>query len=109
MVPGKREKEDRKPLAAIDKLIHEPARLMILAHLYVVESADFIYLMGQTGLTWGNLSSHMNKLEKAGYIEVEKKFKGKKPQTMIRLAAQGRNAFREYRRKMKQMFDDLPE
>jgi len=96
-------------LTDIDRLIHEPARLMILALLYVVESGDFAFLMRQTGLTWGNLSSHMSKLEDAGYLEVEKKFKGKKPHTMLRLTDEGRAAFRAYRRRMKQVLDDLPD
>jgi DNA-binding MarR family transcriptional regulator len=101
--------QDLQPLANIDRLIHEPARLMILALLYVVESGDFTFLMRQTGLTWGNLSSHMSKLEAAGYIEVEKEFKGKKPNTMLRLTDEGRAAFREYRRSMRQVLDDLPD
>ena len=66
--------EDLQPIADIDRMIHEPARLMIVAHLYVVENADFLFLMRQTGLTRGNLSSHMSKLEAAGYVAVEKKW-----------------------------------
>jgi DNA-binding transcriptional ArsR family regulator len=66
-------------LQSIGKLIHEPSRLGIMAHLYVIESADFLFLMRQTGLTFGNLSAHMNKLETAGYIEVIKEFVGKTP------------------------------
>jgi DNA-binding transcriptional ArsR family regulator len=93
----------------IDRLIHEPARLMIMAVLYVVESGDFTFLTQQTGLTWGNLSSHMSKLEAAGYIEVEKEFKGKRPNTMLRLTSQGRDAFRDYKQRMEQLFDDLPD
>lgn len=104
---GKRGKKGGK-LAKIDKLIHEPARLNIMAQLYVVESADFLFLMRQTGLTWGNLSSHLSKLEAAGYTEVEKEFVGKKPHTMLRLTKKGRAAFLEYRQSMKQVFDDLP-
>jgi DNA-binding MarR family transcriptional regulator len=84
----------------IDKLIHEPARLQLIANLYVVESADFTYLMRQTGLTWGNLSSHMSKLEEAGYIEVTKKFKDKRPNTTLRLTANGRRKFEEYRKQI---------
>jgi len=99
--------EDLQPLADIDRTIHEPARLMILALLYVVESGDFTFLMRQTGLTWGNLSSHMSKLEAAGYIEVEKEFVDKKPRTMLRLTDEGRAAFQEYVQSMKQVFDDL--
>ena len=102
-------KEDLQPIADIDRLIHEPARLMILAYLYVVESADFLFLMRQTGLTGGNLSSHMGKLEAAGYIDIEKEFVGRKPHTMLRLTDEGRAAFREYRQSMKQVLDDLPD
>ncbi|MBN2334416.1 transcriptional regulator [Candidatus Bathyarchaeota archaeon] len=85
----------------IDRLIHEPARLLIVAHLYVVEGADFLFLMNQTGLTFGNLSSHMSKLEEAGYIEVEKEFIGKKPNTRLSLTDAGRAAFVMYRENMK--------
>ena len=63
---------DYSELAEIDRLVHEPARLALVALLYVVESADFTFLMNQTGLSWGNLSAHMSKLEEAGYLEVEK-------------------------------------
>ncbi|HKJ27384.1 MAG TPA: transcriptional regulator [Anaerolineales bacterium] len=93
----------------IDKLIHEPARLMLMAHLYVVESADFTYLMKQTDLSWGNLSSHMSKLEDANYIEVIKEFKGKRPNTMLKLTAQGRDAFKHYRQQMLDVLENLPE
>ena len=96
-------------LTEIDRVVHEPARLAIMALLYVVESADFTFLMNQTGLSWGNLSAHMSKLEEAGYIEVEKSFKGKRPNTNLHLTPAGRNAFREYRHKLKQMLDDLPD
>jgi len=96
-------------ITEIDKLIHEPARLMIFVYLYVVESADFTYLIRQTGLTWGNLSAHISKLESAGYIEVNKEFINKKPNTMLRLTKPGRDAFKKYRQNMQQVFDDLPE
>ncbi len=100
---------DAASLAEIDRLIHEPARLSLVALLYVIESADFTFLMNQTGLTWGNLSAHMSKLEEAGYIEVEKTFKGKRPNTLLRLTVKGREAFQGYRQKMKQVLDELPE
>lgn len=96
-------------LIDIDRLIHEPARLIIMAYLFVVESVDFIFLMRQTELTWGNLSSHLSKLEAAGYVEVEKTFKGRKPHTMLHLTNEGRSAFQVYRQRMKQVFDDLPD
>jgi len=93
----------------IDKLIHEPARLMIMANLFVVESADFTFLMNQTGLTWGNISSHITKLENAGYLEVEKTFVGKRPYTLLHLSEEGRDAFQTYRQKMSELFDNLPQ
>jgi DNA-binding MarR family transcriptional regulator len=95
--------------AEIDRVVHEPARLMLMAALYVIDSADFIFLMNLTGISWGNLSAHMSKLEESGYVEVEKTFKGKRPNTMLRLTPDGRAAFQIYRRKMKQLLDDLPE
>jgi DNA-binding MarR family transcriptional regulator len=99
---------DLSEVADLDRLVHEPARLAIMALLYVIESADFIFLMNQTGLTWGNLSTHMSKLEEAGYLKVEKSFKGRRPNTTLRLTPQGRKAFQEYTRKMKKFFQDLP-
>ncbi len=101
--------EDQRPIANVDRLVHEPSRFMIMAHLSVVESADFLFLMQQTGLTWGNLSSHLSKLEAAGYVAVEKEFLGKKPHTMLSITDEGRAAFREYRQSMKQVLDDLPD
>ena len=97
------------PPGEIDKLIHEPARLMIMANLFVVESADFTFLMNQTGLTWGNLSAHITKLEKGGYVAVEKTFVGKRPYTLLHLTEEGRAAFQTYRQKMTEVFANLPE
>ena len=94
----------QEPISNIDRLIHEPARLMIMAYLYVVDRADFLFLVRQTGLTLGNLSSHMSKLEAAGYIDVEKQFVGKKPRTLLRLTERGRSAFAQYREHMQQVF-----
>ena len=96
-------------LGELDRIIHEPGRLMLMALLYVVESADFTFIMSQTGQTWGNVSAHMSRLEQAGYIEVEKAFKGRRPNTMLRLTPAGRAAFQKYRREMKQVLDDLPD
>ena len=100
---------DLAALNEIDRLIHEPARLMVMALLYVVSSADFTFMLNQTGLTWGNLSTHMSKLEEAGYLEVEKAYKGRRPNTVLRLTEQGRAAFQAYRRRMKQVLDDIPD
>jgi len=99
----------REVIGRIDRMVHEPARLLILAHLYVLESADFIFLMRQTGLTRGNLSSHLSKLENAGYVEIKKEFVEKIPRTLLRLTRQGRDAFRAYRTDMRQVLDDWPE
>ncbi len=95
-------------LADLNRIVHEPARLAIMALLYVIESADFTFLINQTGLTWGNLSAHISKLEGAGYLEVEKSFKGKRPSTTLRLTTQGRKAFHDYAQRMKQLFKDVP-
>ena len=95
--------EELKPITEIDKLVHEPARLSILAFLSVVESSDFLFLMKQTGLTRGNLSSHLSKLEAAGYIEIKKEFVDKIPRTLLRLTGSGKEAFRNYRKNMKQL------
>ena len=97
------------PLADIDQVIHASARLMVLTYLYVVESADYVFLMRLTGLTWGNLSTHLTKLEEAGYITIDKEFRGKKPHSTIHLTRQGRIAFREYKKSMQQVLDDLPD
>jgi DNA-binding MarR family transcriptional regulator len=107
MSPTEPGSAELQPIADIDRLVHEPARLMILAVLYVVESADFVFLMRQTGLTKGNLSSHMSKLEAAGYIEIKKEFVDKIPRTLLRLADTGRAAFESYRQDMIQVLGDL--
>ncbi len=94
-------------VGSIDKLIHEPARLLLMANLYVVESADFLFLMNQTGLTFGNLSSHMSKLEAAGFINVKKEFVEKKPITKLSLTDEGKAAFEDYKSRMKHLFSEL--
>ena len=91
----------------IDKIIHEPARLKIIAQLYVVESADFLFIMRQTGLTQGNVSGHLSKLEEADYVKIDKGYIGKRPQTMISLTKNGRERFKSYIKNMREMFDDL--
>ncbi len=92
----------------IDRLVHEPSRFQIMAHLYVIESGDFLFLIHQTGMTWGNLSTHISKLESAGYVEVRKEFLDKKPHTVLKLTGKGRRAFEEYRKNMKRVLDNLP-
>lgn len=98
-------KDKLKALTDIDKLIHEPARLLIMSYLYILVSADFIFLRAQTELSWGNLSSHMTKLEEAGYVQIEKKFVRKKPHSIASLTSDGRKAYETYRQKMKQILN----
>jgi DNA-binding MarR family transcriptional regulator len=96
---------DLRRLTDLDRLIHEPARLLVVTILAVVESADFLYLQRETGLTKGNLSSHLAKLEEADYVEVEKTYKGKVPLTLCRLTPAGREAFKNYRLQLKQFVE----
>jgi DNA-binding transcriptional ArsR family regulator len=88
-------------LADVDRLIHEPARLMIVAVLNSVEEADFQYLHLTTGLTKGNLSVHLSRLEEAGYVGIEKTFRGKYPLTICRLTHLGAQKLSEYRKLLK--------
>ena len=74
----------------VDRLIHEPARLAILTMLSSVASADFVFLQHSTGLTQGNLSSHLSKLEEAGLVRIEKSFVGKRPNTNVALTPTGK-------------------
>lgn len=100
--------EDMQVLAGIDRTVHEPARLMILAYLSAVESADFLFIANQTGLTRGNLSSHMTRLEQAGYVSIKKEFVDRIPRTLLRITRQGRAALRNYRKNMMQVLKELP-
>ena len=79
-------------MTELDRVIHEPARLLIVALLAGVKEADFLWLLRESALTKGNLSSHLTKLEEAGYVELEKTYKGKIPLTLLRLTRQGRTA-----------------
>jgi DNA-binding MarR family transcriptional regulator len=93
----------------LDRLIHEPARLRLVTLLYVVDEADFVYLSAQTGLTDGNISSHMAKLETAGYVEIDKTFADRKPRTVYRLTKAGRTAVDQYRATIDEMLSGLDE
>jgi DNA-binding transcriptional ArsR family regulator len=88
--------DEIKNLASLDRIIHEPSRLAIVAVLSACESADFTYLLNSTGLTKGNLSAQLSKLEEAGYVHIQKGFKGKYPHTQCALTAHGRRAFKQY-------------
>ena len=91
----------------IDKVVHEPARLMLLSILYVIDSADFVFLLNQTGLTRGNFSTHMSKLEEAKYIQVDKEFVEKRPETALSITTEGRAALETYREQMKTILAEL--
>ena len=90
----------------INRLVHEPARLKIMAFLSMLESADFTFLVSRLGLTMGNLSAHISKLQEAGYIEVEKGYKGNRPQTILSLTPKGADAFSSYREGMLQLLQE---
>ena len=100
---------DLERIAGVDRIVHEPGRLMVLACLSVVVRADFLYVMRETGLTQGNLSSHLAKLEAAGYVAVEKTFVGKVPRTLLQLTDQGREALRAYRDRLVGVLSRLPD
>jgi DNA-binding MarR family transcriptional regulator len=91
-----------RALADVDRIIHEPARTMIVAILYNLESADFLFLQREAALTKGNLSAHLAKLEEAGYVRIEKTFRGKITLTLCSLTENGRKAFELYRQTLKQ-------
>ena len=99
--------EDLQPIADIDPLIHAPTWLKIMAYLSIVESADFTFLMRQTGLTRGNLSVNLRKLEEAGYVNITKEFVDRIPRTLIRLTNEGRQAIQTYRENMQNVLNDL--
>jgi DNA-binding HxlR family transcriptional regulator len=86
----------------IDRVIHEPGRLMIVALLFAVDRSDFLYLQHETEMNKGTLSSHLSRLEEAGYVEVLKTYRGKVPQTLLHLTDTGRKAFEQYRWKLKE-------
>lgn len=95
--------EEYKELKHLDKVIHEPARLMIMIILSSVEEADFLYLLKATELTRGNLSSHLSRLEEADYVAIEKGFVGKTPRTVCRLTDEGADALDAYRNQLRKI------
>ena len=92
-------------LSGLDRVIHEPSRLLLVALLSSVESADFLFLLKESRLTKGNLTVHLSRLEEAGYIKVEKTIRGKFPHTEYQLTPQGRSAFDRYRKNLSLIFD----
>ena len=95
-------------LATLDRVIHEPARLMIMSLLYAVPEADFLYIQKECGFTQGNLSSHLAKLDESKYVYINKIFKGKYPLTVCTLTDKGRKAFQEYMRKIRNLCEEVP-
>ncbi len=92
-----------KAVASLDKALHEPARLSVVACLSCVEDADFVFLQSQTGMTGGNLSSHVKKLVQADYVSMRKEFQGSKPRTSFSLTDAGREAFTKYLESMRDL------
>jgi DNA-binding MarR family transcriptional regulator len=94
-----------RSVTELDRLIHEPARLLVVTILSAVASADFLFLQRETGLTKGNLSAHLSKLEEAGYVKIEKTFKGKLPLTVCSLTPSGKKALTQYRQQLQEFMD----
>ena len=99
--------DDLKSLTDVDRLVHEPSRLMILTILNTVSKADFVYLQRETGLTRGNLSTHLTKLGDAGYITIEKTFNGKVPQMICQITETGKQAFQRYTEYLKNVVNKI--
>jgi len=100
--------DDLRGVVDVDRVLHEPARLLLTALLYPLEAADFLFLLRESGLTKGNLSSHLAKLEEAGYVVVAKGYAGRVPHTEYRMTDEGREAFRSYRDRMRRALRKLP-
>ena len=83
-------------LQSLDRLVHEPSRLSILVALSACDKADFLFLLNITGLTKGNLSSHLAKLEQGELVSIEKTFEGKQPITYVALTGEGREVLKSY-------------
>jgi DNA-binding MarR family transcriptional regulator len=90
-------------LAGLDRLVHEPARLAIMTALSASKGTDFLFLQRLTGLTKGNLSSHLSKLEDAGLVEIQKRFIGKTPNTMVSLTEKGRAAIEDHWQRLERL------
>ena len=108
MVSKTKKQKDSETIIEIDKMLHEPARLKIMAKINALDNADFLFLKKQTGLSSGNLSAHLIKLEKAGYVSIQKKFQGRRPHTTLKITKKGRDAFSSYKKKIIKVFEDEP-
>lgn len=90
-------------MAGLDRLIHEPSRLALLTALSTCQSADFVFLQRITGLTVGNLSSHISKLEEAGLVSVEKQFVAKRSNTLVQITPRGQEAIERHWQQLEQL------
>jgi len=106
-MPEKKQQNTARQLTGLDTIIHAPARLAILTSLSAVQEADFVFLLKQTGLTRGNLSAHLSKLEAVDYVKVEKKFVHRIPRTLLSLTDNGRRAFDDYRKQLNSALGDM--
>jgi len=97
---------DLESILALDRIVHEPARLAILTVLAAAEEVEFLFLQRVTGLNKGNLSSHTQKLEGAGFLETVKAFRGRIPLTSFRITDVGRAALKAYHKQLRAL---LPE
>lgn len=100
---------DGAPFPELDRVIHQPSRLRILAVLSAVQGVDFLYMLRETGLTKGNLSAHLSKLEEAGIVRIDKTYDGKTPLTLIELTEEGWSRLARYRAELGSVMSRLPE
>ncbi len=87
-------------MSMLDRLVHEPSRLIILTALTSCRSCDFLFMQSITHISKGNLSNHLQKLEEGGLVEIEKGYKGRVPRTTLRVTAKGRAALERHRRRL---------
>lgn len=100
---------DLTEVLQLNRLIHEPARLLILSILAGAESAEFGFVGQLSGLSKGNLSSHLGKLQAGGLVDIDKSFRGKRPLTTLRLTPKGREALLEYRTRLANVVAGIPQ
>jgi DNA-binding transcriptional ArsR family regulator len=95
-----------RELAELDRLVHDPTRLAILTALAASGGADFLFLQNITGLTKGNLSAHLSKLQEAGLVEIEKRIVENRSHTFARLSEGGRTVLQEYWETLERLRED---
>ena len=100
---------DVEAVLQLDRVVHEPARLMILSILAGADEVEFRFIEELSGLTKGNLSSHLSRLEAAGLVDITKSFRGRRPLTTLRMTAEGRRALSDYRARLRDVVAGIPE